>query len=144
MAKKRFRPRSGQGNSNNSSNSGQNRSGGGSGNGSGRRRRKPGYNSRRGSGGGAPQADNEPEGDVELVDGLGLLEMHPNGYGFLRSPENNYSRERTDPFVPGTMIDKFGLRPGLMITGKIQGARRQQGPRLRVIEDVDGMKPEEY
>lgn len=70
--------------------------------------------------------------------------MHPNGYGFLRSPENNYSRERTDPFVPGTMIEKFGLRAGLMITGKVQGARRQQGPRIRVIEDVDGMPPEEY
>ena len=26
----------------------------------------------------------------------GLLEMHPNGYGFLRSSSNNYSRERTD------------------------------------------------
>jgi transcription termination factor Rho len=79
-----------------------------------------------------------------LTEYTGLLEMHPNGYGFLRSPENNYSRERTDPFVPGTMIDKFGLRPGLMITGKIQGARRQQGPRLRVIENVDGLEPDAY
>ncbi len=70
--------------------------------------------------------------------------MHPNGYGFLRAPGNNYSRERTDPFVPGTMIEKFGLRAGLMITGKVQGARRQQGPRIRVIDDVDGMPPEKY
>jgi transcription termination factor Rho len=82
--------------------------------------------------------------ESELTEYTGLLEMHPNGYGFLRSPENNYSRERTDPFVPGTMIDKFGLRAGLMITAKIQGARRQQGPRVRVIEDVDGIKPEDY
>ena len=70
--------------------------------------------------------------------------MHPNGYGFLRSPENTYSRERTDPFVPGTMIEKFGLRPGLMIRGKVQPARRQQGPRLREIIDVDGLLPEDY
>ena len=88
--------------------------------------------------------DNVEIDESELTEYTGLLEMHPNGYGFLRSPENNYSRERTDPFVPGTMIDKFGLRPGLMITGKIQGARRQQGPRLRVIENVDGMEPEAY
>ncbi len=80
----------------------------------------------------------------ELTEGVGLLELHPNGYGFLRSPGNNYSRERTDPFVPGTMIEKFGLRPGVMITGSVQPARRQQGPRLREIKDVDGKTPEEY
>jgi transcription termination factor Rho len=75
---------------------------------------------------------------------VGLLELHPNGYGFLRSAENNYARERTDPFVPGTTIEKFGLRPGVMIRGMVQPARRQQGPRLREILDVDGMPPEEY
>ena len=76
--------------------------------------------------------------DAPLEAGFGLLELHPNGYGFLRSPENNYSRERTDPFVPGTMIEKYGLRPGLMIHGMVQQARKQQGPRLREITEVDG------
>ena len=73
-----------------------------------------------------------------------MLELHPNGYGFLRSPNNNYSRERTDPFVPGTMIEKYRLRPGLMIHGMVQQARKQQGPRLREITEVDGIKPDEY
>jgi transcription termination factor Rho len=82
--------------------------------------------------------------EVELTEGVGLLEMHPSGYGFLRSPANNYSRERTDPFVPTTMIEKFRLRPGVMIRGMVQPARRQQGPRLREIIDVDGLPPEEY
>ena len=82
--------------------------------------------------------------DVDLVDGVGMLEMHPNGYGFLRSPENNFSRERSDPFVPGTMIEKFGLRAGVVINAKVQPARRQQGPRVRELVDVDGMTPEEY
>ena len=31
-----------------------------------------------------------------------------------------------------------------MIRGMVQPARRQQGPRLREIIDVDGMPPEEY
>jgi transcription termination factor Rho len=62
----------------------------------------------------------------------------------LRSPENNYTRERSDPFVPGTMIEKYGLRPGVMIRGLVQQARRQQGPRLREITDVDGMPPDDY
>ena len=82
--------------------------------------------------------------ELELIPGLGLLEMHPNGYGFLRSPDNGYSRERSDPFVPGTMIEKYRLRPGVMIRGPVQPARRQQGPRLREIEDVDGMPPDDY
>jgi transcription termination factor Rho len=40
-----------------------------------------------------------------VIPGGGVLEMHPNGYGFLRDPEKNYVRVRTDPFVPGTMIE---------------------------------------
>ena len=76
--------------------------------------------------------------------GAGLLELHPNGYGFLRSPENNYDRVRSDPFVPGTMIERFHLRQGVMVRGMVQFARRQQGPRLKEINEVDGMPPEEY
>ncbi len=70
--------------------------------------------------------------------------MHPNGYGFLRSSDSNYSRERSDPFVPGTMIEKFGLRQGVCIKAMMQQARRQQGPRVREILDVDGITPDEY
>ena len=54
--------------------------------------------------------------------------MHPNGYGFLRDPTNNYMREMTDPFVPGSMIEKYGLREGVHIKGMVQGPRRNQGP----------------
>jgi len=82
--------------------------------------------------------------EPQLEPGQGMLEMHPNGYGFLRSPENNYSRERTDPFVPGTMIERYGLRQGLVIKGLVQQPRKQQGPRVREITDVDGLPPDEY
>ena len=72
------------------------------------------------------------------------MELHPNGYGFLRNPDNNYTREMTDPFVPGSMIEKYGLREGLLINGMVQAGRRQQGPRLREITNVDGMAPDDY
>lgn len=91
---------------------------------------------------GDPGPDNGEPGVVEP--GVGVLELHPNGYGFLRNPKTNFLRERTDPFVPGTMIDKFRLREGVLINGLVQQARKQQGPRLREIIDVDGMKPEDY
>jgi transcription termination factor Rho len=91
-----------------------------------------------------PEPELDENGEIPLVKFIGILEMHPNGYGFLRSAENNYSRERTDPFVPGTMIEKFGLRQGVCVTAMMQQGRRQQGPRVREILDVDGMPPEEY
>jgi transcription termination factor Rho len=87
-------------------------------------------------------AENGEPGPVEP--GGGVLELHPNGYGFLRDPNNNYVRELTDPFVPGSMIEKYGLREGVHIRGMVQGPRRNQGPRLREILDVDGMPPENY
>ena len=86
-----------------------------------------------------------PDSGTGLIEpGYGLLELHPNGYGFLRSPKANYSRERSDPFVPGTMIEKYGLREGVMIRGLVQHARKSQGPRIKEIVDVDGLAPEDY
>ena len=96
---------------------------------------------------GHPQPDNEPSENGEpspAEPASGVLELHPNGYGFLRDPNNHYTRERTDPFVPGTMIEKFRLREGVLINGLVQQNRKQQGPRLKEITDVDGMKPEDY
>ena len=107
-----------------------------------RRRRRGG-----GGGGGGGNPDREPAdipSDAPLEEGHGILELHPNGYGFLRSIENNYTRERSDPFVPGTMIERFGLRQGVHLKAMVQEARRQQGPRVREILDVEGMKPEDY
>jgi transcription termination factor Rho len=86
--------------------------------------------------------DNGEAGPVEP--GSGVLEMHPNGYGFLRTPAGNYIRQMTDPFVPGSMIEKYALREGVMISGMVQPGRKQQGPRLKEILDVDGMPPEKY
>jgi transcription termination factor Rho len=42
------------------------------------------------------------------------------------------------------MIERFGLRQGVMLRGFVQQARKQQGPRLREIVDVDGLPPDEY
>jgi len=146
MGKKKQRPGGryrGRNNNNNNNNQGGrngNRMGGGNrggGGGGGPRRRAPFHDSRREYEG--------PDGDyLPLTPGAGVLEMHPNGYGFLRDPSTNFNRERTDPFVPGTMIEKFGLREGVLITGMVQHHRKQQGPRLREILDVDGMPPDDY
>jgi len=110
---------------------------------------KPRSRRRRRSGGNpsGPQNDRETvevNNDAPLEECEGILELHPNGYGFLRSRDNNYSRERSDAFVPGTMIERFSLRQGVYIKAMMQQAKRQQGPRVREIMDVDGMAPESY
>jgi transcription termination factor Rho len=107
---------------------------------------------RRGYGAGMDRSSNQPLPDYgndngesgPPVPGGGVLEMHPNGYGFLRDPQKNYVRVRTDPFVPGTMIEKYHLRPGVFLQGLIQPGRKQQGPRLKELTDVDGILPDEY
>ena len=105
-------------------------------------RPRPAPESANGENNNPENAESGEPGPVEP--GKGVLEMHPNGYGFLRNPDNNYVREMTDPFVPGSMIEKYGLREGVLISGMVQAGRRQQGPRLREITDVDGMPPDEY
>ena len=121
--------------------------GGGGGGGRGRGRRCRGRRRGRGRGGyrNRPSDNSMPDSGTGLIEpGYGLLELHPNGYGFLRSPKAHYSRERSDPFVPGTMIEKYGLREGVMIRGLVQHARKSQGPRIKEIVDVDGLAPEDY
>ncbi len=106
-----------------------------------RPRRPPRKNGPRGG----PEGESGENGTPLPVEkSQGILELHPNGYGFLRSPENNYRRERTDPFVPGTTIDKFNLREGVLIEGMVQQGRKQQGPRLKEVLTVEGLPPDEY
>lgn len=88
--------------------------------------------------------DNNNGEQVPLHPGSGVLELHPSGYGFLRDPNADYARQMTDPFVPASMIQKYGLREGLLLNAMIQPGRRQQGPRVKEILDVDGLKPEDY
>ncbi len=84
------------------------------------------------------------QGTGACVPASGVLELHPGGYGFLRDPSANYARQLTDPFVPATLINEFGLRLGVFIRGLVETTQKQQGPRLRKICEVDGLPPEQY
>jgi len=132
---------------NNNNNNNNNNGGGGGGRGGNRNRNN------RGRRGGSAVADKNQDlykdipddgNPLPLIPGSGVLEMHPNGYGFLRDPGANFTRERTDPFVPGTMIEKYGLREGLLLHGMVQRHRKGQGPRLKELLDVDGLAPDDY
>jgi len=58
----------------------------------------------------------------------GVLERHPKGFGFLRSPDRNYTAKADDPYVPGLLIDKFDLAEGLLVSGPIEMGQRAPAP----------------
>lgn len=113
-------------------------------------RRGPQGGGRRPEGGQrGPQAprgmqSNEPRGPEVLTPVQGILELHPKGYGFLRDPKAGYVSQESDSFVSGSLIEKFGLREGVLITGENVPGGRGQGPRLKTIQTIEGRLPELY
>ncbi len=51
---------------------------------------------------------------------VGVLEVLPDGFGFLRSPENNYLPSSSDIYVSPSQIRKFGLRTGDTVAGEVR------------------------
>src|SRR6516225_7773187 len=74
----------------------------------------------------------------------GVLEMHPKGFGFLRNAARNYSAGQADVYVPAPLIQRLGLREGLLLGGPVEGARKGTGPRLAQIEQIEGLPPEQF
>ena len=62
------------------------------------------------------------ERDVEII-GVGVLEVLPDGFGFLRSPQSNYLAGPDDIYVQPQMIRKMGMRTGDTVEGTIRGPR---------------------
>ncbi len=63
------------------------------------------------------EKDAERRGSIFRV---GVLEVLPDGFGFLRSPENNYLPSSNDIYVSPSQIRKLGLRTGDTIAGEVR------------------------
>ncbi len=74
----------------------------------------------------------------------GVLEMHPRGHGFLRSPARHYAATPTDAYVPAPLIGRYNLAEGVHLAGPLEPARRGQGPRLAAVEKIEGGDPKAY
>src|SRR5246127_5432475 len=82
------------------------------------------------------------DSDVVLR-GLGVLEILPEGYGFLRSPDWNYLYGPDDIYVSPSQIKRFDLRTGDTIMGQLRPPK--EGERylaLLKVEVVNGDEPE--
>ena len=77
------------------------------------------------------------------IEGEGVLEIMPDGYGFLRSADYNYLNSPDDIYVSPSQIKLFGLKPGDTVLGTIRPPKEGEKyfPLVRVNE-INGLSPE--
>jgi transcription termination factor Rho len=61
-----------------------------------------------------------------LMYGEGVLEVLPDGFGFLRSPKYNYLASPDDVYVSPSQIRRFGLRSGNIVQGQIRPPKESE------------------
>ena len=81
------------------------------------------------------QAKTEKEG---LIFGEGVLEILPDGFGFLRSPDYNYLPGPDDIYVSPSQIRRFNLRTGDTVSGQIRPPK--EGERYFALQKVEAVK----
>ena len=87
---------------------------------------------------------NEPVYNFDgIVESEGVLEIMPDGYGFLRSSDYNYLSSPDDIYVSVAQIKTFGLKTGDTVIGTIRPPKEGEKyfPIIKVIE-INGKHPE--
>ena len=78
-----------------------------------------------------------------LLLGEGVLEILPDGFGFLRMPNYNYLPGPDDIYVSPSQIKKFGLKTGDTVSGQIRPPKdNEKYFALLKVEMVNGEPPE--
>lgn len=82
--------------------------------------------------------------DVEgVVEAEGVLELAPDGFGFLRSSDYNYLASPDDVFVSAPMVHNFGLKSGDTVSGMIRPPKENDKYFIMVkIKEINGLPPE--
>jgi len=87
------------------------------------------------------QAQSEQNG---IIYGEGVLEVLPDGYGFLRSPDYNYLPGPDDIYVSPSQIKRFNLRTGELISGQIRPPKEgEKYFALLKVETINNMPVEQ-
>ena len=89
----------------------------------------------------------EPVFNVEFDGAIaseGVLEMMPDGYGFLRSSDYNYLSSPDDVYVSPSQIKLFGLKTGDTVQGTVRPPKEgEKYFALTKVDFVNGKKPDE-
>ena len=94
-----------------------------------------------------PQRREPPAFNIEfdgVILGEGVLEMMPDGYGFLRSSDYNYLSSPDDIYVSPSQIKLFGLKTGDTVYGSVRPPKEgEKYFALLKVETINGKSPEE-
>ncbi len=73
---------------------------------------------------------------IANIEATGVLEIIPDGYGFLRSPEYNYFSSPDDIYVSHSQVKLLGLKTGDTVTGQIRPPRENEKffPLIKILE----------
>jgi len=89
----------------------------------------------------------EPAFNIEfdgIIQGEGVLEMMPDGYGFLRSSDYNYLSSPDDIYVSPSQIKLFGLKTGDTVFGSVRPPKEgEKYFALLKVESINGKSPDE-
>ena len=89
----------------------------------------------------------EPAFNIEfdgVILGEGVLEMMPDGYGFLRSSDYNYLSSPDDVYVSPSQIKLFGLKTGDTVYGAVRPPKEgEKYFALLKVEHINSKSPEE-
>ena len=79
----------------------------------------------------------------DILQGVGVLEIMPDGYGFLRSSDYNYLSSPDDIYVSQSQIKLFGLKTGDVVEGIIRPPKEGEKyfPLVKVSK-INGLNPE--
>jgi transcription termination factor Rho len=81
----------------------------------------------------------------EAIYGDGVLEILPDGFGFLRSPTYNYLPGADDIYVSPSQIRRFGLRTGDTVTGQIRPPKDSERYfALLKVNEINFHSPEKH
>lgn len=79
-----------------------------------------------------------------VIIGEGVLEMMPDGYGFLRSSDYNYLSSPDDIYVSPSQIKLFGLKTGDTVYGSVRPPKEgEKYFALLKVDTINGKKPED-
>lgn len=103
------------------------------------REQKPQYNNQ------AKQQKSSPQNDfLGVIECVGVLEVMPDGYGFLRSADYNYLNSPDDVYVSVQQVKNYGLKVGDTIDGIIKPPREGEKyfPLVKILK-INGLNPEQ-
>ena len=92
----------------------------------------------------APVQPAIPAPEEHLLDGRGVLEIVPEGFGFLRSSDYNYLASPDDIYVSPAQIRQYGLKPGDVVQGKVKIPREgEKFFALTELKLINGLMPDQ-